>query len=458
MFGRAKRQADAAELARLRNLVRLAGGESAEQILAAVDDLRTENLKVESEIRARRNELAELARDVVETRDTAILQEVGIYDYAHPAEDSVELKDRLAALKNQIKETAKGNGAIVSSSNFTLNNSQAQGRRMVSDFSKLMLRAYNAECDSLVRSMRPHRLEKAIERLTKTRATIARLGKLMEIQVSDQYHRLRIEELRLVSDFLAKKEEEKERMREERQLLREEAKALAELKREEEKLRKERDHHRSVLEQLLLSGAADADIEAARARLAESDDALAGVIAREANVRAGYVYVISNVGSHGPGIVKIGMTRRLDPMDRVRELSNAAVPFRFDVHALFFADDALGLEQELHAHFADRRVNLVNFRREYFYATPQEVEQVLREKHGQLLEFHADPDAVEWHQSVNAHKEMESNPSLRQKLRESASFAQERVGAVDSLGLGGRLDDDDDDDDMGDDDADDDLD
>jgi Meiotically Up-regulated Gene 113 (MUG113) protein len=123
---------------------------------------------------------------------------------------------------------------------------------------------------------------------------------------------------------------------------------------------------------------------------------------REANVRAGYVYVISNVGAFGERMIKIGMTRRLDPMDRVRELGDASVPFRFDVHALIFSEDAVELENRLHRTLADKRVNLVNLRREFFYATPAEVRSVVEEIAGQhLLEFHETPEAIEWRTSTN---------------------------------------------------------
>jgi hypothetical protein len=120
---------------------------------------------------------------------------------------------------------------------------------------------------------------------------------------------------------------------------------------------------------------------------------------RAANVRAGYVYVISNVGSFGERMVKIGMTRRLEPLDRVRELGDASVPFRFDVHALFFADDAVGIENSLHKAFADRRVNLVNMRREFFYATPEEVRRELLVLKGDLTQFEDTPEASEFRQS-----------------------------------------------------------
>ncbi len=121
---------------------------------------------------------------------------------------------------------------------------------------------------------------------------------------------------------------------------------------------------------------------------------------RAANIRAGYVYVISNIGAFGKPVVKIGMTRRLKPMDRVRELGDASVPFPFDVHAIYFSNDAIALENELHHAFADRRLNQANLRREFFFATPEEVRDVLAEKVGNLLEYAAAPEAEQYDQSL----------------------------------------------------------
>ena len=136
-----------------------------------------------------------------------------------------------------------------------------------------------------------------------------------------------------------------------------------------------------------------------RSDLDEIDRSIEEVDYRAANVRAGYVYVISNIGAFGDRVVKIGMTRRLDPLDRVRELGDASVPFGFDVHALFFSEDAVGIEAELHRRLADRRVNRVNRRREFFYATPAEVKQHLLELTGSLLEYEEVPEALEYRQS-----------------------------------------------------------
>ena len=121
---------------------------------------------------------------------------------------------------------------------------------------------------------------------------------------------------------------------------------------------------------------------------------------RAANHRAGYVYVISNLGAFGEHMIKVGLTRRLEPLDRIRELGDASVPFGFDVHALFFANDAVGIEAEMHRRLADKRVNRVNVRREFFYATPNEALVHLRDLAGDVLTFEETPEAIEYRQSL----------------------------------------------------------
>lgn len=348
-------------------------------------------------------ELEVLRRQVVETRETVILQEVGIYRYRHPLEDAVAYKARLTGLQAQIKDSVKAGSAVLGATNWTVNGSTAQGTRMVREFSKLMLRAYNAEADNAIRFMKPYTLESAVSRLDKARETIAKLGGTMNIRVTDSYHRLRVLELELTADFLAKAAEEKERERGERERLRDDERARRELEREQERLRKEQEHYATVLATYQAQGDAAAAAQA-QAKLSEIADGLDGLNRRQANIRAGYVYVISNVGAFGPRMVKIGMTRRLEPMDRIRELGDASVPFLYDVHALVFNEDAVGLETHLHHTLGDRRVNMINARREFFYATPAEVRDILLTLDLAMLTYVDEPEALEWHQSETARK------------------------------------------------------
>ena len=229
-------------------------------------------------------------------------------------------------------------------------------------------------------------------------AVFARLGSMMEMRISPDYHALRLEEIELTSDYLVKVQEEREQAREERERLREERKAEQELAAERERLDKERTHYRNALQALRDQGKLEEAVEL-EARLGELDKAIELNDFRAANIRAGYVYVISNIGAFGKDVVKIGLTRRLEPLDRIRELGDASVPFPFDVHALYFSDDAVTLENELHSAFAQRRLNQVNLRREFFFATPTEVREILAAKVGSLLEFSEAPEATQYFQS-----------------------------------------------------------
>jgi hypothetical protein len=363
-----------------------------------------------SKVLALQRELAALEQQVIETRDVMLLQEVGIYEYRHPLSSSTEYQEALATLQNQMKDFVKGAQAVTGTKKWAINGSEKEGAKMVSDFSKLMLRAYNTEADNIVQGLRPYALEAGVARLEKMRASISKLGATMKIEITDQYHGLRVRELELTADYQAKVAEEKEREREARAKLREEEAARREYEREQARLEKEKSHYEAALNAMRMNGD-QAGVTEAQEKLAVIQDAIEGVIQRAANVRAGYVYVISNIGAFGDRVVKIGMTRRLDPMDRVRELGDASVPFRFDVHTIFFSDDAVGVETALHHRFANHRVNFVNAHREFFFVTPLEVRSALVELQGNVLHFEEVPEALEWHQSQSILKQQAGGAS-----------------------------------------------
>ena len=382
------------ENAELREALARLGAIEIAQVQAELNQLR-------EALTSARHELASVQAELVLVRDEQILQEIGIYEYEHPLDHSFQYKDALDRIKAQYKAMAKSNQAVSAITGWQVNGSEAEGRRMVNDTSKLLLRAYNNEADNAVRSMKPYKLKTSIDRLEKARRTISKLGRTMNIEITEGYHRLRIDELRLTADYLQKVAEEKEAEREEKERLREEAKARREFEAETARLQKEASHYRNALAAMAANGDEVAQAEA-KAKLAEIEAAIEGVAERAANIRTGHVYVISNVGAFGERMVKIGMTRRLEPLERVKELGDASVPFRYDVHALVFSHDAVGLESRLHQEFADRRVNLVNERREFFYVTPTEVRDALARIDGNaLLTYEETPEALEWHQSEN---------------------------------------------------------
>lgn len=340
-----------------------------------------------------------IAAEIAQTDDAKALQEVGVYNYRHILADAEAYKQKFDQIKQQTAAMIKQKAAVQSSENFHYNNSIVKGRKFVADLSKLMLRAYNAEADICVRVLKAGNLTSALKRLETSVRTIEKLGEMASIRIAPAYHALRIHELELTADYLAKKQEEKEAERDERARLREEQKAQQEYRREQERLLKEQSHYQKAIEKLGPKGDSEGVAEL-QEKLMEIETALRGVEEREANIRAGYVYVISNIGAFGENVVKIGMTRRLDPMDRVRELGDASVPFRFDVHALFFSWDAVGIENQLHRNLADRRLNKVNLRREFFRVAPVEVKAALAQLTGTLLEYTDEAEAPEYRQSI----------------------------------------------------------
>ena len=323
----------------------------------------------------------------------------GWTDYKSPAASSIALKEQLDEVRATIKKMIRTGAAVDASKNFVFNNSETKGRKFVRDMAKMMLRAYNAEAENCVLTVKAGKGDVARNRLERARDQIVKLGALIDLQITFDYHRLRIKELELTLQYQNAKKAEKEAEREKRARLREQARAEKELRAERERLEKERQHYLNVLKAVEEAGDS-IEAEKLRQQLAEIEEGINEVVKREANSRAGYVYVISNIGSFGERMVKIGMTRRLDPMDRVRELGDASVPFKFDVHALFFSDDAVSVETELHHRFADKRVNRINTRREFFYATPAEVREALKDIAGNLLEFTEEPEAEQYRLSL----------------------------------------------------------
>lgn len=346
-----------------------------------------------------RAELAATQATLVPFTDELLFQDAGVFRYHHPLENSEAYKRELDRVQDAMKQMIKDKTAVTGSGGFRFNGSEREGAKMVADWCKLMLRSYNAEAENSLRVMKAGSVDAAKKRLVRAAEAIEKLGKMVSIQIDDRYEKLRMRELELMADYLQKKQEEKENERAERERLREEAKAQAEFRRELEKLEKERKHLENVRQALLAKG----DVAAAEELQSELDKVVSGIEGvhqREANIRAGYVYVISNLGAFGPKMVKIGMTRRLQPEDRVLELGDASVPFRYDTHILHYSADAVSLETKLHQALSDRRVNRVNMRREFFYATPEDVRELLKKHSGQMLEYVLEPEAAEYRQSM----------------------------------------------------------
>ena len=225
----------------------------------------------------------------------------------------------------------------------------------------------------------------------------------MNIAINQRYLNLKIQELRLAFEYQQKKQQEKEEQRLARAEMKEAARLQKEIEEQRKKIEKEQTHYQTAYEKLLKQLKEHPDNEDLLSKKVELENqltdinkAIKDIDYREANQKAGYVYIISNIGAFGENVYKIGMTRRLDPQDRVDELGDASVPFNFDVHAMIFSDNAPALEAALHKAFEDRKLNMVNTRREFFNVTLDEIKDVVKKNFDKTVEFIDVPDAEQF--------------------------------------------------------------
>ncbi len=313
----------------------------------------------------------------------------GLYKPHYDFQTPDEYKTELEAIREQQKLLIRAGEAARFATTWTVGGSQREGERMQKQYSKLMLRAFNGECDAAIANVTWNTATRMEERISKALEAINKLGSVMTVSVSRQYYDLKLKELRLKHELEEKRRAEKEEQRRIRQEMREEEQASREIERAKENAEEEEQRYEKALAEVrtkvaAASGAAletlGAKIKELEGRLQNAHEQKERALARAQLTRSGHVYIISNIGSFGDRVVKIGMTRRLEPLERIKELSDASVPFDFDVHAILYSEDAPRLEGMLHAAFEDKRINLVNPRKEFYAATVDEVETAMREK------------------------------------------------------------------------------
>ena len=374
-----------------------------------LQSLLQQKASMQNELAGMSVQLNNLREQIIETDEAALMQSFGFYTPHYRYQTSDEYKAQLDAVRKRQKDMIKTGNAVTGNMNWTVNGSASQGKQMVKDMQKLLLRAFNAECDDAVEHVRFNNIEACQKKISTSAEAISKLGRIMNIMITQQYAYAKFDELQLMFEYQQKKQAEKDAAKEARARQREEARVAKELEEEKRKLEKEQTHYTNALQKIneqLTNASSDearADLEVKKAELVAQlekiDKEMRDVDYRAANQKAGYVYIISNIGAFGENVYKIGMTRRLDPMDRIDELGDASVPFDFDVHALIFTDDAPGLEAALHTAFADRKVNYVNQRREFFYVTLDEIKRVIRENYDKTVEFVDIPPAEQFRES-----------------------------------------------------------
>ena len=308
------------------------------------------------------------------------LAELGFYKPHYDFDASEEYKAKIAEIKDRQKRLVRDKKAIYCTREWKVDGSRAKGRKMENQAMKLTARAFNNECDAAISRVRWNNANRLEERIIKAFDAINKMNEPQCIFIDREYLNMRLRELWLTHEHKEKQQQEREEQAEIRRRIQEEAK----LEKEIANAAKEEENYESMLKK-----AQAAAEQAAGAKLARLQDRIVSLTeklkeAHEKNERAksmaqqtkaGHVYVLSNLGAFGEKVYKIGMTRRLDPLDRVRELGDASVPFRFDVHAMIFSDNAPEMESFLHRAFEDKRLNLVNTRREFFNTTLEEISQ-----------------------------------------------------------------------------------
>jgi hypothetical protein len=336
------------------------------------------------------------------------LIEFGIYEPVYNFEKSDDYRNEQNKIIALQKDLISGDDAAICNTNWTVEGSEAKGRAVVKVYKKLMLRAFNGECDVLIAKVKWNNVNQMKERMQKLFDAINKLGQGFNVYISNQYLSLKLKELVLEHEYQTKRQQEKEEMRAIQDELREEEKAKREYEQAQREAEKEEANYQKALDkarkefEISTGDKHDkllAQIEKLELELKEAQEKKERALSMAQQTKRGHIYIISNIGSFGENVYKIGMTRRLEPTDRVKELGDASVPFQFDIHAMIYSDEAPTLENKLHKAFTNKKVNMLNYRKEFFNVTLDEIEQKIKET-GIDAEFSRLPEAMEYRETL----------------------------------------------------------
>ena len=315
---------------------------------------------------------------------------------------SEECKNKIALIKQQEKDFLKSGDALYITSDGK--------KKEINDNCKQILRCFNAECDNILFNLSVKNIDSMRNKIAKSFESLNKIFSVDGIAMNSKLLEMKLDELNLSYTFELKREQEKEQQKAIKEQMIEEEKIRREIERKKQKIEKDETQFNNEITKLIsYMQKTQSDIEKQlyvdkikelESKLSELEKEKENVLEREANALAGFVYVISNIGSFGDDIYKIGMTRRLEPMDRIKELSSASVPFEFDVHAMIFSDNAPELENTLHQHFEKQSVNRVNLRKEFFHVSLDEIETFVKNNFNNTVEFIRIPAASEYRQTL----------------------------------------------------------
>jgi len=363
-----------------------------------------------SELNSLLENINQLEEKVIVLDDEILYQSFGLYTPLYEFANSDEYKEELELIRVKQKEMLKSNKATSNIIYWGVDSNVDKDPKLVNDNIKQIIRCFNGECEAIINKVKFNNIESIKNRAKKSCDSLNKINRRNGIEISEEYLNFKYQELNLAYEYNVKKQEEKEERRRLLEEKREEAKLLNEIEEKRRELEKEKMHYDNVMkhiedqikneqseERLNVLLDKKSDIEN---NLCDVDKALKEVDYREANYKAGYVYVISNIGAFGENVYKIGMTRRLEPQDRIDELGSASVSFKFDVHAMIFSDDAPKLESAIHRAFEDEKVNVVNGRKEFFNVRLEEVEKVVKANYDKSVNFIKIPEAQQYRESL----------------------------------------------------------
>lgn len=386
---------------------------------SGIDSLTKERENVSTEIQQLRTNYTSkhaqyeaLQKRVAEFDDVLSFAEFGVYERQFDFDDSDAYKKAITDVRTEQKKMITDGKAIIGDKEWSVGGSKANGKKMVDKAIKMTLRAFNGDANTAINNTKWNNVNAMAKRIDSSRNAIDKLNASLQLTISDAYVDLKLRELNLVYEYADQLKIERDERAEDARMQKEEERLI----KDADRLQKEEDKFQQML--LDAKKAAEADIAKGTALTAEQeqriaelqqqlDDAHSNTTRTKAmaeRTKSGFVYIISNVGSFGDNVIKIGMTRRLEPMDRVKELGDASVPFLFDVHALIYADNAPELENQLHHRFDEHRVNKVNTRKEFFHVSVDDVESALKEL-APTAEFHRDVDAQEFKETIAKRKQ-----------------------------------------------------
>lgn len=342
---------------------------------------------VNQELQVNRLELENISKQLVLLHGDLDVLEAGFYDNKYNFYTTYVFKIKIEEIRKEQKQMIKDKKAIVCSAEWTVGGSKAEGKKMTDRIIKLGLSAFNVQCDNEILNVSYNNVNKSEEKIEKIKENINKLLEPNHCSITSGFFQLKLQELFLVYEYQEKLQNEKEEQRLIREQMKEEEKALREAEKAQEEAEKEEKIYQKALDKAkeALSKQKEENKAEYLEKISELEHKLkeAQYLKERAKSQAeltkqGHVYVISNIGSFGENVYKIGMTRRLDPMDRVKELGDASVPFSFDVHAMIFCENAPLLERQLHLHFNNKRLNQINERKEFFKVSLEEIEEACK--------------------------------------------------------------------------------